>query len=107
MTGLTREAETAAFAKKHGYWAGECMPDGRVAFVVPRIFTVDICIGDDPTEFAGISETYTYDRPTIAIAAWAAWREAGFDGEPVLWIRHQPSNRRRPAGDPTQEKVRP
>lgn len=104
---LTPEAAVQAFVTEHGYWAGDLMPDGRVAFLMPQIFGVDICIGAEATEDAGLTERYSYNDASIALAAWSAWREAEFFGEPVLWIRHRPSNRRRPSGDASREEVRP
>lgn len=101
------EATVQAFVATHKYWAGDRMPDGRVAFLIPRIFTVEICIGAEPTEGAGLSETFTYAEPSLAVAAWEMWRTLKFAGEPVLWIRHQPSNRRRPDGDAAREEIRP
>lgn len=49
-------------------------------------------------------EQYVY--PSIE-AAWAAVQDWDGRGDPPDgWIRHQPSNRRRPDGDPTREFVR-
>lgn len=104
---MTPGAAAAEFAASHGYWAGDAMPDGRCAFLIPRIWSVDICLGDAPTEEAGISDLYTYPTAALAIAAWEAWRSSSFEGEPVLWVRHQPSNRRRVEGDPATEFVAP
>jgi hypothetical protein len=97
----------AAFVLANDYWDGRRMPDGRVAFLIPRLFGMDIAIGAEPTEVAGLSDLYSYGDAATAIAAWAIWLVDGFEGEPILWIRHRPSNRRRPNGMPSSEEVRP
>lgn len=104
---LTPQARLALFVQQNRYMAGEFMPDGRVAFLVPRIFGVEICIGAEPTQVAGLTDLYSYAHVSHAVFAWQDWGDAEFAGEPDGWIRHRPSNRRRPDGDASREEIRP
>jgi hypothetical protein len=67
----------------------------RVAFVV-RTITGDLqlCLGALNSN-EGVSDRWSYDDATAAILDMTHWEEQGFEDEPVHWVRHQPSNRRR------------
>lgn len=56
---------------------------------------------------SGYLETWSYPDPVSAIVALMRWRLEGFAGEPTLWHRHTPSNRRRPFGVAGGEYVEP
>lgn len=58
---------------------------------------------DEQTAHAAFDEEWMYATFEQAVAAFKAWDG---EGEPEGWIRHTPSNRRRPDGDPSQETVR-
>jgi hypothetical protein len=84
------------------------LPDGRVAIVTPGLFVWLLKVGRagaDVDAMVGWSDIYTYEAGSIATAALDAWVKTG-SSEPAGWVRHQPSNRRRPDGDPTREHVR-
>lgn len=54
----------------------------------------------------GCSDVWSYPFLTTAVLEFLVWTgDAGT--EPEGWIRHQPSNRRRPDGDATREHVAP
>lgn len=106
QTPIILQAELDAFVDARGYYAGAIMPDGRVAMLVPRLFGVDVVVGAEPTEMAGVLELYTFAPARVGILAWFNWVRAGLEGEPEGWIRHRPSDRRRyPDGDPATERV--
>lgn len=100
---------------ENGYAYGEIMPDGKqfVAFQM-TITGYDIIVADA----AGVNERYTYPRadegdpyPELALAtvveAFQTWQAVGYSDDPPGWIRHTPSDRRRPAGNPADEYVAP
>lgn len=91
------------FEREH-YICVAVAEDGSQLFAVRRTLTgCDIVAGCD--EF-GCSEIWSYEFFTTAILAFVEW--SGNAGtEPEGWIRHMPSGRRRPAGDPTKEHVAP
>lgn len=58
---------------------------------------------DELTAHAAFDEEWMFKTVEQAVEAFHKWDG---DGEPEGWIRHTPSNRRRPDGDPSKETVR-
>jgi hypothetical protein len=55
-----------------------------------------------------VTDRYTYEGGMAeAVTALVQWKLAGWADEPQGWQRHQPSDRRRPGGDPDQEYIAP
>ncbi len=90
------------WAKENGYLEAAVRPDGKIVAVLAGIANGQIIVGD---EF-GVEERYSYPDLSYAIAHYTVWEHLGFPDEPMGWIRHQPSNRRREGGDPSKEIVR-
>jgi hypothetical protein len=84
-----------------GYEDTKLLPDGRAAGLSRLLFGGRICVGG-PDDDAGYSEAYDYGDLEIARRAFDGWTGGT---EPTGWIRHIPSYRRRPTGDPGQEYV--
>lgn len=79
------------------------LPDGRQAEVIPMTYgKARLCVG--PADDAVYDDGWCYVSPTAAVLALRIWTGAG---EPVGWMRHPTSGRRRPGGDPTVEYVEP
>lgn len=84
--------------------AAKELNDGRIAYVIPNPFNAYITVACKDSDAAGTyDEVYTYEQPAGALVGLMLWH--GDDDEPVGWIRHQPSNRRRHEGDPAREYV--
>jgi hypothetical protein len=86
------------------YWRGSLvvlriLPDGRIAAVRKNLFGASIIVGVD--EF-GCDDSFDYQAVEQAIAELYLWRPRE-QPEPAGWIRHMPSGRRRPGGDPKLE----
>lgn len=81
------------------------LPEERFAYVELSLMgQAQICIGDEFT----CEDRYTYPNPGSAIKEFLIWVWVNHcKEEPEGWHRHQPSNRRRKDGDPTQEYIRP
>lgn len=78
------------------------LPGDRIADVNPILGDqAQLCVG--PADTQVYDDVYTYRTFKAAITAVLAWDGTG---EPDGWHRHQPSNRRRPGGDPSKEYVR-
>lgn len=76
-------------------------PGGKLSYVVELMFgRARVVYGNR----LGAEEMWDYDTADEAIFAQRQWDPAG----PELqgWVRHRPSNRRRPDGDPAREVVR-
>lgn len=82
---------------------------GRVAVKITNPQPDDIAedgrsLSEEDFDRGFCDEEYTY--PSME-AAWAAVLDWDGKGDPPDgWIRHKPSNRRRPSGDPAREEVR-
>ncbi len=87
----------------HGFIARKDLEDGRYITLTPQLYGTLLTLSQAGNEY-GYSEAYTYDNPEKAVASYEAWEG---NGEPNGWIRHIPSNRRRPNGDAAQEHVSP
>lgn len=85
-----------------GILARRLLPNGKEACVVPQLFNALLTIGK-PGD-GGYEEAYTFQDTEIAMVHFRYWN---MDDEPSGWIRHIPSNRRRPNGDPKQEYIAP
>lgn len=83
------------------YLISKRFADGRMGYVVPLTFDrARLAIGN----WDGFDDIWCYDSPAEAIAALEAWDGTG---EPEGWMRHPPSGRRRPRGNPAAEYIRP
>lgn len=83
------------------------LPDGRIATIAPLLFGQAMLTVASPENhsWGQWDEGWTYPSHEQAIYALIVWDGRG---DPLVgWVRHQPSNRRRPEGDPTREEVRP
>ena len=77
---------------------------GETLFAVIRsIFGGGIVMGKDQS--GGYDHIWSYPILAEAILAFMEWDKAN-DSEPKGWIRHLPSNRRRPDGDEEKEYVK-
>lgn len=89
-----------------GHWimaSHRVFEDGRVVVVVPGIFNGLLCVSSAAAWRRGDrDDVFTYVDVAGAREALEAWDGSG---EPGGWTRHQPSNRRRPGGDPSCEFV--
>ncbi len=79
------------------------LPDGRCLRLYRQLFNLALTIAKDDQD-DGFTDTYEFDSAPPAIEAAKRWDG---EGDPVGWIRHKPSNRRRVGGDPAREEVRP
>ncbi len=79
------------------------LPDGRVLDVTPLLFGfAQLGISRD-ARVDWYQDVWHYDTPEKAIDAARRWTG---EGEPSGWMRHPPTGRRRPGGDPAKEYVR-
>lgn len=87
--------------------AERVLNDRRHATVQPQMFgtgLLTVAYTIDRYDELTFDECWTYPSVAAAVAALNAWE--GWD-PPDGWIRHKPSNRRRPDGDPAREYIRP
>ena len=90
----------AVYGPNHGI---KQLPDGRDAVVVSQILgTARLIVGGRTASW--YDDLWCYKSVDRAVSAMEAWDGTG---EPEGWIRHLPSGRRRPDGDPGREYVRP
>lgn len=88
-------------AKEWGVLYVRRLPDKRFLYVAPLTFgRAKICLGDEITVY----NAWCYDEPWQALAQVRTWNPDEQD-EPVGWMRHPFSGRRRPGGDPTKEYI--
>lgn len=78
---------------------------GKEAAVVRLIFGGRITVGDMDDDDCW-REGYDYETFGMALSAILEWCSNRFP-EPVMWVRHIPSYRRRPGGDARKEYVAP
>lgn len=84
--------------------AEKIFPDGRIAHVVPMLFTHRLTVGSpESMEMGCYDDGWCYHNLASALTALDAWDGSG---EPTGWHRHPPSGRRRENGDPAKEIVR-
>lgn len=86
-----------------GYDDTKFLADGRACGLMRLIFGGRICVGDPDDRF-GYEEAYDYETYEEAEAGFWEWDSSVFP-EPTMWVRHTPSYRRRPAGNPDREYV--
>lgn len=97
-------ARLAEWRRAERYSLATYMPDGRIVCLLATLLGGgQIVIGD----FRVVHERYSYSSLQDATDAYDEWRRRQWSEEPVGWIRHQPSNRRRTNGDPAKETTRP
>lgn len=94
--------EMSPYPQAGPVWGWREMPDGRIAWVFPMLFTARIGVGL-PTSRT-LDDAWCYEEPSAALAAMHAWDG---EGEPDGWHRHPSSGRRRPGGDPNKEYIAP
>lgn len=85
-------------------WESRPLDDGRWIAMEPTIWHGFRMHVIDDLESDRSSEMFTFPDPVSAALAFIAWDGSG---EPSGWVRHQPSDRRRPDGDPSKEYVSP
>lgn len=99
MSHIVEDVDIACW----GFSAYRVLEDGRVAIVLPQVFNTILTVSSPESWRLGCrDDVFTYMRWQDAVAALEAWDGSG---EPEGWVRHQPSNRRRPEGDPAWEYV--
>lgn len=88
-----------------GYLVEKVFQSGRHAAIGPLLFgQAQIVAADNAERWKwGWDDGWMYDSVAAALAAWDNWDGTG---EPSGWVRHSPSYRRRPGGDPAQEHAR-
>ena len=89
-------------------WAPELtayrrLSDGRWIGVKAQVFNAVLITGLDAV---GAAEEYSYPDLVQALVAYTLWNFPD-EPEPDGWIRHVPSNRRRPDGDVSREYIAP
>lgn len=75
--------------------------DGRVAYLHRTIFNLRISISPDE-QAQTFDEFYCFHDFSAASKAMEEWDGKG---DPDGWVRHVPTNRRRPDGDPRDEYI--
>jgi hypothetical protein len=83
------------------YISKKVLEDGRCVYLFPTIFNLRIGVSKD-TEDKGFTEFYCFHDNEAAFEAMDSWNGTG---DPEGWVRHVPSHRRRPHGDPSKEYV--
>ena len=86
--------------RENGYIAGAKVAGGLAFVLVTVTGQGQIIVGTTD----GVEHRFTYESPSQALVALDRWDGTG---EPAGWHRHQPSNRRRPDGDPSTEHIAP
>ncbi len=104
---MSEREYTLAMPNRRGQIAvrPDCPAPGKEAAVVPLLFGARITVGDADDDF-GWSECWDYDDLEAANEALHRW-DPTKEAEPSGWVRHIPSYRRRPDGDPRREYVAP
>jgi hypothetical protein len=88
-----------------GWIAARETPAGMLLTVTPQLMGAALLTVAKPTTAKGTyDEAYTYPTLQGALVYMIAWSP---DVEPYGWIRHIPSNRRRPGGDESREYILP
>lgn len=96
------QADVDRFVGVNGYVFGLVLPrpvSERVGYQVA--FVVSGAAGGGQIAIGGLSavegvyERYSYADVMTAISAYAMWEANDFADEPLGWVRHVPSNRRR------------
>lgn len=87
-------------AWRMGVIAAGRLPDGRVVSITQMIGSTMLAVGQNAQTW---DEAWDYPNALDCLIAAVNWDGTGEpeDG----WERHQPSERRRPHGDPTREYV--
>ena len=90
---------------ERGLVASRILPDGREAAVAPLVGSKGrLTVG--PLGAGVYDEGWEYGTLDGAIEAMDLW-DPETEEEPAGWVRHVPSMRRRPGGDPKREYVLP
>lgn len=101
---MTQDELDVWLLEEYGIWfLGAKLVGDRYAVMVSQIAHVAIKIGRTERRDK-VDDIYSYERVDIAIMALHDWEDKD---ELTGWIRHQPSNRRRPDGDPAKEYIAP
>lgn len=105
MTAAAEILNVAKRIKRSQPYVGVRVSDDRSRIIALResLTGCEIIAGCD--EF-GCNEVYSYDSMLAGAFAFTHW-SGDRDSEPEKWVRHMPSCRRRPGGDPELEHVSP
>jgi hypothetical protein len=88
----------------YGAIAFRDLGDGRGIWIYPMLYTFKIAIG--PVGVPWFDNGWCYKDLECVVAAFALW-EPSTEPEPLGWVRHPSTGRRRfPDGDPATEEVR-
>lgn len=104
MTATAEIHNVAKRIKRSQPYIGVRVSDDRSRIIALResLTGCEIIAGCDEH---GCNDVYSYDSMLAGAFAFTNW--SGDRGtEPEKWIRHKPSDRRRPGGDPSKEEVR-
>lgn len=93
-----------AFLNQCGYLAPRLIEGRRWAAIRPLMYTFAILVGKTDELAVGYDERWCYERLADALVAFDAW-DGKVGTEPVGWIRHPTTGRRRPDGDASREYV--
>ena len=81
------------------------MPDGRIACVMPLLYTAAIIILQESEAEHFYDDRWCYTSIEAAKQALAVWHQTPGAIEPEGWHRHPLSGRRRKLGDPLLEFI--
>lgn len=99
------------FAHVNCYPMAAQLDDGTAVFVTRTIFAGQIGKAEGVDRADGVIDRWSYETMAEAVRAFVVWHSNGFVDEPLGWVRHQPSNRRRSYDngptDPFDEWVAP
>lgn len=84
------------------WWiARKVLADGRCVYLHTTLFNLRISVSPD-VDSLFVEQFYCFHSSIAAFQAIAEWNG---EGDPEGWVRHVPSNRRRPDGDPEDEYI--
>jgi hypothetical protein len=85
-----------------GYSDPKLLNDGRIACIMPLMFTAAIITMTPAGMAHGYEDRWCYNSKESALEALSKWDGTG---EPDGWHRHPGTGRRRATGDPLQEYI--
>lgn len=85
-------------------WPNRTLPDGRLLALQPLLFgdfRLHVIASPQASRSQSVYDFADAGAAAVALGLWDG------RGDPEGWVRHKPSNRRRPDGDPAREHVAP
>lgn len=106
MSRFAGEQEFIYWTRANGMLMARLNPDDSVIGVITTIVNQGQIIRS--LDNFSVNDRWAYETVSGALTAYMNWIDhIEVMDEPTGWIRHQPSNRRRANGDPSQEVIRP